>query len=200
MGVALINWKYNVGVGLVYTQTVTLVRVCIGSSHGTTFEPQSTGITPGYHDVHPFHSQRRQCILLPTIIQLLPHFLIFNVIDRFGCHVCSNPRFHIWAPNKLLGLSLARVFFILLFLLCNIQQPGEEYVSPFVNSDVVYWIILSAFSFLTGPGYVTSLFMMAAPSIEHNTRLGKEQIDAASTIVMGSIFSFIMRAAVCYIV
>lgn len=57
-------------------------------------------------------------------------------------------------------------------------------------------------------GYVSSLCMMAAPSIEHNPKLkGRtEDVDVAATVasfclvaglVLGSIASFAVKSAVC---
>jgi solute carrier family 29 (equilibrative nucleoside transporter), member 1/2/3 len=67
-------------------------------------------------------------------------------------------------------------------------------------------LILLAFGFSNG--YITSVGMMAAPSIEHNPQLkGKiEDVDVAATIgsfsivgglAIGSLTSFAVRAAVC---
>ena len=57
-------------------------------------------------------------------------------------------------------------------------------------------------------GYVSSLCLMSAPSLEHNPRLKgrKEDVDSAAVIasfcvvgglVFGSVLSFIVRGIVC---
>jgi solute carrier family 29 (equilibrative nucleoside transporter), member 1/2/3 len=62
--------------------------------------------------------------------------------------------------------------------------------------------------FGTSNGYVSSLCMMAAPSLEFNRRLGgrREDVDIAATVAsfclvgglaIGSIASFAVRAAIC---
>jgi equilibrative nucleoside transporter 1/2/3 len=64
------------------------------------------------------------------------------------------------------------------------------------------------FAFGLSNGYVSSLCLMAAPSLEHNPRLKgrKEDVDLAAPIanfcvvggmVVGSMLSFTVRAIVC---
>ena len=68
--------------------------------------------------------------------------------------------------------------------------------------------MLLLFAFGLSSGYVSSLCLMAAPSLEHNPRLKgrKEDVDLAAAIasfcivgglVLGSILSFTVRAIVC---
>ena len=75
-----------------------------------------------------------------------------------------------------------------------------------INSDVLFMLVLFAFGMSNG--YVSSLCMMAAPSVEHNPRLkGRvEDVDVAATVgsfflvgglAVGSFASFAVRAAVC---
>ncbi|KAF7800116.1 hypothetical protein EIP86_011361 [Pleurotus ostreatoroseus] len=75
-----------------------------------------------------------------------------------------------------------------------------------ISSDFLYMFILLAFGLSNG--YVSSLCMMAAPSVEHNPRLkGRlEDVDVAATVAsfclvgglaVGSFTSFGVRAAVC---
>jgi equilibrative nucleoside transporter 1/2/3 len=79
--------------------------------------------------------------------------------------------------------------------------------TPIINSDLVYMFILLIFGFSNG--YVSSLCMMSAPSLEHNPRLKgrREDVDVAATVAsfclvgglaIGSIASFAVRAAVCH--
>jgi equilibrative nucleoside transporter 1/2/3 len=91
--------------------------------------------------------------------------------------------------------------------MCNIQRPST-YIpsSPIINSDVLFILLLFAFGLSNG--YLSTLCMMSAPSLEHNPRLKgrKEDVDVAATVasfclvgglVIGSIASFAVRAAVC---
>jgi equilibrative nucleoside transporter 1/2/3 len=107
-----------------------------------------------------------------------------------------------------MALSFARTAFIPLFLMCNIQRPGVTSVptAPIITSDLLYLLILFAFGWSNG--YVASLCMMSAPSLEHNPRLKgrKEEVDVAATIVsfcaifglaLGSLASFGVSALVC---
>ncbi|CAK5275804.1 unnamed protein product [Mycena citricolor] len=136
------------------------------------------------------------------------HFLIFNVGDFGGRYLCSFPRLLIWSANRLLTLSFARALFVPLFLMCNVQShPGATNPSaPIINSDVMFFLLLLLFG--VSNGYVSSLCLMAAPSLEHNPRLRgrKEDVDVAATVatfctvgglVLGSFASFAVRAAVC---
>lgn len=135
------------------------------------------------------------------------HFLVFNVGDFLGRYVCSFPIFLVWSRRRLLGMSLARTLFIPLFLMCNVQRPSLMTIStPIINSDFMFMLILFVFGWSNG--YVSSLCMMSAPSIEHNPRLkGRaEDVDVAATVasfclvgglVLGSVASFAVKSAVC---
>ncbi|KAJ3548833.1 hypothetical protein NMY22_g1111 [Coprinellus aureogranulatus] len=128
------------------------------------------------------------------------HFLVFNIGDFLGRWGCSFPFMLIWSGRRLLSLSIARVLFIPLFLLCNIQRSGSDMPSnPLINSDIMFFSILFVFGWSNG--YVSSLCMMAAPSVEHNPKLKGRvtDVDVAATVasfclvgglVMGSIASF----------
>lgn len=138
------------------------------------------------------------------------HFFVFNIGDWFGRYICSFPRFAIWSAKRLLTLSLARTLFIPVFLMCNIQRssavPTPPTTQAVISSDFLFMFILLVFGF--GNGYVSSLCMMSAPSVEHNPRLkGRlEDVDVAATVAsfclvgglaVGSFMSFGVRAAVC---
>ncbi|KAI0080672.1 hypothetical protein K474DRAFT_1589283 [Panus rudis PR-1116 ss-1] len=137
------------------------------------------------------------------------HFLVFNVGDFFGRYMCSIPRVVIWSAKRLLTLSLARTLFIPLFLMCNLQRPTDlpsTVSNAFISSDILFMLILLLFGLSNG--YVSSLCMMSAPSVEHNPRLkGRvEDVDVAATVAnffligglaTGSFMSFGVRAVVC---
>jgi len=135
------------------------------------------------------------------------HFLVFGVGDWFGRYLCSIPRLLIWSAKKLLGLSLARTLFIPLFLACNFQRDvSSPSAPPLISSDVLFILLLFALGLSNG--YVSSMCLMSAPSLEHNPRLmgRKEDVDLAGPIagfcvvgglVIGSVLSFIIRAIVC---
>jgi hypothetical protein len=108
-----------------------------------------------------------------------------------------------------MALTVARIAFIGLFLLCNVNlgpsavpglysifqmppkalalpisyddrqwQPRSAGDVPFFNSDIIFFIILSCFGLSNG--WLTSLLMMAAPSLEHNKRMKREWVDLAA--------------------
>lgn len=159
------------------------------------FPPITISIVPTNPATHP--------LLFSAI-----HFLVFNVGDFLGRYVCSFPRLVIWSARRLLTLSLARTLFIPVFLMCNVQRSGSSPLvsSAIISSDLLYMLILLAFGLSNG--YISSLCMMSAPSVEHNPRLkGRvEDVDVAATVAsfclvgglaVGSFASFAVRAAVC---
>ncbi|KAI0347455.1 hypothetical protein BDW22DRAFT_1368089 [Trametopsis cervina] len=177
------NVIYNMAVAYVFVVTLAV------------FPPITISVLPTNPATHP--------LLFSAI-----HFFVFNVGDFFGRYICSFPRLVIWSPKRLLSLSLARTLFIPIFLMCNVQRPtlSQSASTAIINSDVLFMLILLAFGLSNG--YVSSLCMMAAPSVEHNPRLkGRvEDVDVAATVAsfclvgglaIGGFASFAVRAAVC---
>ncbi|KAI9448341.1 nucleoside transporter-domain-containing protein [Lactarius indigo] len=135
------------------------------------------------------------------------HFLVFGIGDWFGRYLCSIPRLLVWSAKNLLGLSLARTLFIPLFLACNLQRDASSpSAPPMISSDALFMLLL--FAFALSNGYVSSMCLMSASSLEHNPQLmgRKEDVDLAAPIasfcivgglVIGSVLSFIVRAIVC---
>lgn len=134
---------------------------------------------------------------------------MFNTGDFLGRYICSFPRLIVWSSKRLLTLSLSRTLFIPLFFLCNIQRPtttNPTQSGAFISSDFLFMFILLVFGMSNG--WISSLCMMAAPSVEHNPRLkGRvEDVDVAATVasfcligglVIGSFSSFAVRSAIC---
>ncbi|KAJ7873335.1 nucleoside transporter-domain-containing protein [Mycena olivaceomarginata] len=181
--VAKANVIYEVAVSLVFVVTLAV------------FPAITTSIQPTNPDTHP--------LLFSAV-----HFLVFNVGDFAGRYVCSFPRLLVWSAKRLLTFSLARILFIPLFLMCNLQLPSSTGTpsTPTINSDFLFMFLL--FFFGMSSGYVSSLCLMAAPSLEHNPRLqGRRQdVDVAATVAsfclvgglaLGSILSFGVRSVVC---
>jgi solute carrier family 29 (equilibrative nucleoside transporter), member 1/2/3 len=138
-----------------------------------------------------------------------------------------------------MGLSIFRIIFIILFLACNVNMDSPALPTPshntstnlpllqkrlpqapLVNSDFVFLVLLALFG--VSNGWLTSLIMMAAPSLEHNKRMRKEWVDTAAVgasfrytvfrylfttlltrfslaagLVFGSIANFAIRGMVC---
>lgn len=164
---------------------------------------------------------------------------MFNIADWIGRTICSYPMFQIWSRKRLMGLSVFRVIFIILFLACNVNMDSpappipshntstslsllrkRQPQAPLVNSDFVFLVLLALFG--ASNGWLTSLIMMAAPSLEHNKRMRKEWVDTAAVgasfryaifgclftslltgfslaagLVFGSIANFAIRGMVC---
>ncbi|KAK0467879.1 nucleoside transporter-domain-containing protein [Desarmillaria tabescens] len=179
--IAKANMIYEVAVAYVFVVTLAV------------FPPITTSVAPTNPSMHP--------LLFSSI-----HFFVFGVGDFCGRYVCSFPRLLTWSPKRLLALSLARTLFVPLFLMCNVQRPSSSAYTPIINSDFIFMLIL--FLFALSNGYVSSMCMMSAPSLEHNHRLkSRADIDVAATVAnfclilglaAGSIMSFAVRGAVCH--
>jgi len=91
-------------------------------------------------------------------------FVLFNVGDYMGRQTAEWVQ---WPkPGKkesvlVLAMSLLRIGFLPLFLLCNLS-PGERTLVPVVfESDTAYLVIMTAFSLSNG--YIGNICMMSAP-------------------------------------
>ena len=158
------------------------------------YPPITISIKPTNPNTHP--------LLFAAI-----HFLVFNVGDFLGRYICSFPKLLVWSANRLLALSLTRTLFIPLFLMCNIQRgPLTAIYEPIISSDLLFMVILGLFGLSNG--YVSSLCLMSASSLEHNPRLkGRaEDVDVAATmasfslvagLALGSMFSFAVQGMIC---
>ncbi|KAK2466417.1 hypothetical protein APHAL10511_002059 [Amanita phalloides] len=148
------------------------------------YPPITISILPISPRIHP---------LLFTSI----HFLVFNIGDLLGRYMCSFARLRIWSADRLLLLSLLRTAFVPIFLMCNVQRPSGVIGTPIINSDFLFMIILLAFG--VSNGYVGSMCMISAPSLEHNPRLkGRtSDVDLVATITNFSLIGglFIGSAA-----
>ncbi|RXG67114.1 Equilibrative nucleoside transporter 1 [Armadillidium vulgare] len=89
-------------------------------------------------------------------------FLVFNLFDYFG-RTCAE--FILW-PRRgscfLFAISILRIAFIPLFLLCN-HNPNSYLPSVFKH-DAWYTTFMSAFGFSNG--YAFALLMMMVPESE----------------------------------
>ncbi|KAG6818846.1 hypothetical protein H0H93_001083, partial [Arthromyces matolae] len=173
--VSKVNISFEMAVAYVFIVTLAV------------FPPISTSVQPTNPNIHP--------LLFNAV-----HFLVFNIGDFLGRYVCSFPSLLIWSSRWLASLSFARTLFIPIFLMCNVQRPSTEFpTAPIINSDLMFMLILFAFGLSNG--YVSSLCMMSAPSLDHNPRLKgrKEDVDVAATVAsfslvgglaLGSVASF----------
>jgi len=124
------------------------------------------------------------------------HFLIFNLGDWLGRYLPLLQFFNITDPVTLARMSISRIIFLPIFLMCNVD--GRRIFPLIINSDLIYFLILLLFAISNG--YIGTLPMMAAPQVEGVAK------DLAGTImtfclvfglVLGSIFSFPMLAINC---
>ncbi|PKY37388.1 hypothetical protein RhiirA4_390344 [Rhizophagus irregularis] len=114
------------------------------------------------------------------------HFLIFNLGDLLGRSLPSLQFFIITDSVKLARMSSARIIFLPLFLMCNVDigSIGMRTFPLFINSDLIYFLILLLFAITNG--YMGSLTMMAAPQVEGVAR------DLAGTIMsFGLVFGLL---------
>lgn len=133
------------------------------------------------------------------------HFLMFNLGDFFGRYICSFPSVITWSAARILAFSIVRTLFIPIFLLCNTVQ-GPSRGLPVISSDFVYMLLVGALGLSSG--YVSTLCMLGASSLEHNPRLRqrREDVPIASTVAgfclivglaIGGFGSFGVRAIIC---
>ena len=91
--------------------------------------------------------------------------------------------------------------------MCNIRRGNlAEPSQPFIGSDTIFMLLLLLFGWSNG--YLSSLCMMAAPSLDHNPRLkGRvDDVHVAATVanfclvgglMVGSFASFAVKSAIC---
>jgi len=91
--------------------------------------------------------------------------------------------------------------------MCNVRRGNlAEPSQPIIGSDTVFMLLLFLFGWSNG--YVSSLCLMAAPSLDHNPRLkGRvDDVDVAATVasfclvgglMVGSFASFAVKSAIC---
>jgi len=107
-------------------------------------------------------------------------FLLFNVGDYLGRFLAGVLQ---WPKPGRLGsvivfiLSIARVCFIPLFLICNAVPDARHLTSVLLESDTAYIIIMSLFSFSNG--YVGSICMICAPQV-----VSKEEAQTAASLMV----------------
>lgn len=123
-------------------------------------------------------------------------FLIFNIFDWLGRSLTA---VFMW-PGKdsrwLPSLVVARLVFVPLLMLCNVQP--RRYMSVFFEHDAWYILFMSAFAFSNG--YLASLCMCFGPK-----KVKPAEAETAGTIMafflclglaLGAVFSFLFRAIV----
>lgn len=123
-------------------------------------------------------------------------FLTFNVFDWLGrslTAVCMWPgKDSLWLP----GLVVARVVFVPLLLLCNVQP--RYYLPVFFEHDS--WFILFMAGFAFSNGYLASLCMCFGPKkvkpAEAETAGAIMAFFLSLGLALGAIFSFLFRAIV----
>ncbi|XP_055982116.1 equilibrative nucleoside transporter 1 [Sorex fumeus] len=123
-------------------------------------------------------------------------FLIFNVFDWLGrslTAVCMWPgKDSLWLP----GLVLARVAFVPLLLLCNVQP--RRYLPVVFEHDAWFIFFMAAFAFSNG--YLASLCMCFGPKkvkpTEAETAGAIMAFFLSLGLALGAVFSFLFRAIV----
>jgi len=114
-------------------------------------------------------------------------FVIWNIGDLVGRVLCAYPYFRVSRPKLLAFLSVCRLIFIPLYLICNIKDQGSLF-----NSDAMYWLIQIAFGMSNG--WLGSNSLMTAPVIVEDSE--KEAAGGFMTVWLvggltsGSILSF----------
>lgn len=78
------------------------------------------------------------------------HFLLFNFGDWIGRWLCKFKFFLFWSGPSLLLSSLLRLLFIPLILACASYIKDTQPRTPFIQSDLPFFLILSAFGISNG--------------------------------------------------
>ena len=117
--------------------------------------------------------------------------LVWNVGDLLGRMLPLIPGFNLVnAPRTVFLASIARVGFIPLYLLCNIQDRGAV-----INSDAFYLVVVQLL-FGVSNGYLGSICMMAAPewvdTEEREAAGGFMGLCIAVGLSVGSLLSFLV--------
>lgn len=112
--------------------------------------------------VRPTGSQSR--LFQPDVFIPLS-FMIWNSGDLAGRVICAYPYFRAYSPKLLASLSVCRLIFIPLYLMCNVKGQGAYF-----NSDLVYWLIQIAFGMSNG--WLGANSLMAAPSMVSKAEAG----------------------------
>ncbi|CAG8610987.1 13229_t:CDS:2 [Funneliformis mosseae] len=128
------------------------------------------------------------------------HFLIFNIGDWLGRSLPSLQSFVTTDSVKLALMSIARIIFFPIFLMCNVDvgSYGTRTWPLMINSDLIYFLTLWLFA--VSNGYMGSLTMMAAPQVEGVNKGLAGTIMSFCLVLglaIGSVFSFPMRAISC---
>lgn len=101
--------------------------------------------------------------------------------------ICAIPSLRATHPKKLAFLSIFRLGFIPLYLMCNINGEGAD-----VDSDLFYWAVQLAFGFTNG--WLGSCAMMGAPEVvEEQKREASGGFMSTCLVVgltVGSVVSF----------
>lgn len=118
-------------------------------------------------------------------------FLFWNTGDLLGRLVTAVPRFSLaLRPRTVLCLSVARVVFIPLYLLCNIRGEGAA-----VASDLFYLVVVQ-FLFGLSNGYLGSTCMMGAGEWveveEREAAGGFMGLMLVGGLTVGSLLSFLV--------
>lgn len=134
------------------------------------------------------HTIFRKSIYIPFI------YLVWNLGDLIGRILCgtSKSRMLVKNPKTLIIYSASRIFFIPLFLTCNIHPRGA---GPIINSDV--WYILLQFLFgLSNGQLATSCFMVVGDhcdtSDEKEAAGGFTSVFLSVGLAVGSVLSYFL--------
>ncbi|XP_058162782.1 equilibrative nucleoside transporter 1 isoform X2 [Dasypus novemcinctus] len=123
-------------------------------------------------------------------------FLTFNVFDWLGRSLTAVVMWPGKDSRWLPGLVVARLVFVPLLLLCNVQP--RRYLAVVFEHDAWYIFFMAAFAFSNG--YLASLCMCFGPK-----KVAPAEAETAGTIMafflclglaLGAVFSFLFRAIV----
>ena len=178
-------WKWTFSVCLIYIVTIAIFP----SLTSTIVAYPSANATAGVYE------STGQCEWSHLFVPL--GFVFFNVGDTIGRNMPSPLIIH--SPNVIFAMTVARVAFAPLFMLCHTEQGGGLQLGYFGANDALALVIMSVFSVTNG--WITSSIFVASQSV-----LEPHQRNPAATllvlmlntgIAIGAALSFVVRYLDC---
>lgn len=142
--------------------------------------------------VAPVHSRETSVLFYPEVFMPFALF-IWNLGDFFGRVCCAQKQWVVKSERTMLAYAMARIIFIPLYFMCNINGRGG-----IINNDVVYFFIHFFFGITNGHLGTSAMMQSGSYVNEHE----KAQAGSFMTLMIslgltaGALFSFVLVACV----
>lgn len=168
-------WAYAFSIFLIFVVTLSLFPAVLTNIRSVS-----------YHSDEPEEHPWSDCLFVPLMC-----FLVFNTSDLTGRVI---PQWIIWPRNNyiLLILTISRIVFIPLLLMCNHKGSNDEII---LFKNDIYPIVFNALMGLSN-GYLATLCMVLAPhSVDSRNAERASAIMSfclSSGLTIGAFLSFVM--------